>query len=280
MLMGALRDTLILMRGGGDLATGVAVRLVRAGFPLIITELAQPLVVRRTVALATAVPAGEVTVEGVTASRVDSAATAAERAGTGIVPVLVDPDGVAIEVCRPAVVVDARMAKRNVDTRRDDAPLVVALGPGFTAGVDCDAVVETNRGHLLGRVYWSGTAEPNTGIPGIVKGYGAERVLRAPVAGTVTTHRHIGDHVDEGELVASVEGEPVRAPFPGVLRGIIADGTPVPAGLKIGDVDPRGVCEHCFTISDKSLAVGGGVLEAVLTWLNETRNTSCVIRNA
>lgn len=262
--------TLILMRGGGDLATGAAVRLVRAGFPLVVTELAQPLVVRRTVALAAAVLEAEITVEGVQARRTESVAGARDLTRRGIVPVLVDPEGTSIRLCRPTVVVDARMAKRNIDTRRDDAPLVVALGPGFTAGEDCDAVVETNRGHFLGRVYWDGAAEPNTGTPGIVKGYGAERVLRAPVAGAVRTRRSIGDAVEEGQIVATVAGEPVRAPFPGVLRGIVAPGTEVPAGLKIGDVDPRGNREHCFTVSDKSLAVGGGVLEAVLTWLNES----------
>lgn len=264
------RDTLILMRGGGDLATGAAVRCVRAGFPLVITELPQPLVVRRTVALASAVLDGEITVEGVRAARVESVEVARELAGAGTVPVIVDPDGTSIAALTPAVVIDARMAKRNIDTAIDDAPLVIALGPGFTAGTDCDAVIETNRGHFLGRVYWEGAAEPNTGTPGIVEGYGAERVLRAPVAGTVVPFRDIGDMLEQDELVASVDDRAVRAPFPGVLRGIVAEGTKVPAGLKIGDVDPRGDREHCFTVSDKSLAIGGGVLEALLTWKNRS----------
>lgn len=264
------RDTLILMRGGGDLATGVAARLVRAGFPLGITELAQPLVVRRTVALASAVLNGHATVEDMRAELVDSPARARTVALTGAVPVLVDPAGQSIETLKPAVVVDARMAKRNIDTNIDDAPLVIALGPGFTAGTDCDAVIETNRGHFLGRVYWSGSAEANTGTPGIVEGHGAERVLRAPVAGVVVPHREIGETLEKDEIVAMVNGEPVRAPFPGVLRGIVAGGTAVPAALKIGDVDPRGNREHCFTISDKSLAIGGGVLEAVLAWKNRS----------
>lgn len=262
-------NTLIVLRGGGDLATGAAVRLARTGFPVIITELAQPLVVRRTVALASAVRNGEITVEGVQARLVDTPARAREMAGTGVVPVIVDPAGETIGALEPAVVIDARMAKHNIDTSVDDAPFVVALGPGFTASEDCDAVVETNRGHFLGRVYWRGSAEPNTGTPGIVKGYGAERVLRASVAGAVEPQHEIGDMLEQGEIVATVSGEPVYAPFPGVLRGVVAAGTEVPAGLKIGDVDPRGVREHCFTISDKSLAIGGGVLEAVLTWMNE-----------
>lgn len=263
------RDVVVVLRGGGDLATGVALRLKRAGFPLVVLELPLPLVVRRTVALASAVHEGRVEVEGVQGVLV----TTPEEARAWLwneqtVPVLVDPGGETLSAFRPTVLVDARMAKRNIDTRIDQAPLVIALGPGFEAGRDCHAVVETNRGHFLGRVYWQGSAEPNTGTPGVVAGYGAERVLRAPVAGVVRVLAAIGDRVAAGQVVAEVNGVPVRAPFPGVVRGLIADGTPVPAGLKIGDIDPRGRREHCFTVSDKALAVGGGVLEAVLTWLN------------
>ncbi len=262
-------DVVILMRGGGDLATGVALRLKRAGFPLAVLELPRPLVVRRAVALASAVHQGSIEVEGVRgvlASSVEAARALLWDDHT--VPVLVDPTGETLSAFAPTVLVDARMAKRNIDTRMDQAPLVVALGPGFEAGRDCHAVVETNRGHWLGRVYWQGSAEPDTGTPGVVAGHGAERVLRAPVAGTVRALAEIGQQVDAGQVVAEVEGVPVRAPFPGVVRGLIADGTQVPAGLKIGDIDPRGKREHCFTVSDKALAVGGGVLEAVLTWLN------------
>lgn len=267
-------DTLVLLRGGGDLATGAVARLVRAGFPVVVLELPRPLVVRRTVAVATAVLQGEITVEDLHARRVDSAATAVRLAREGVVPVLVDPEGTTLPHLRPTVLVDARMAKRNLGTHPTDAPLVVALGPGFTAGEDCHAVVETARGHFLGRVYWQGQALPDTGTPGLVQGYGRERVLRAPVAGTVQALVEIGDMVQAGQALALVDGEAVHAPFPGVVRGLIADGTPVPAGLKIGDIDPRGVREHCFTISDKALAVGGGVLEAVLTWLNKRRTAT------
>lgn len=261
-------ETLVVLRGGGDLATGAVARLTRAGFPVVVLELPRPLVVRRTVAVATAVLEGRITVEDIQAEWVVDVATALRLAREGRVPVLVDPEGETLPHLRPSVLVDARMAKRNLGTRRDDAPLVVALGPGFTAGEDCDAVVETARGHFLGRVYWHGAALPDTGTPGLVHGYGRERVLRAPRAGVVQALVAIGAMVHEGQVLALVDGEPVQAPFDGVVRGLIADGTPVPAGLKIGDVDPRGVREHCFTISDKSLAVGGGVLEAVLTWLN------------
>jgi xanthine dehydrogenase accessory factor len=259
----------ILLRGGGDLATGVAFRLHKAGFPVVVLELARPLVVRRRVALATAVFEGEVEIEGMIgrlASAVDEALVLAE---SGVVPVLVSaelPEGFA---GKSAVLVDARMAKRNIDTQMNQAGLVVALGPGFEAGVDCDAVIETMRGHSLGRVIWEGRALPDTGTPGIVAGKVAERVLRAPVAGVVEWQVEIGDVVGKGQCLGSVVGEAVIAPFAGVLRGLIASGTAVPQGLKIGDLDARADVSACFTISDKALAIGGGVLEAVLSWLND-----------
>jgi xanthine dehydrogenase accessory factor len=260
----------ILLRGGGDLATGVAYRLHHAGFPVIVTELPQPLVVRRRVALATAVLEGESTVETLRAIRVDMPAEAWTLAATGIIPVLVAAEIPAewTDDHRPAAVVDARMAKRNIDTTIDQAPLVIALGPGFTAGVDCHAVIETNRGHRLGRVIWRGAAEPNTGTPGIVAGKGRERVLRAPVAGIVSWRVDIGNRVSEGEVIGHVGGRGLIAPFDGVARGLITPGTTVPSGLKIGDVDPRDDASAAFTISEKALAIGGGVLEAVLIHLN------------
>jgi probable selenium-dependent hydroxylase accessory protein YqeC len=278
---------LVVVRGGGDLATGIIYRLHQAGFPLVVLELAQPLVVRRRVAVATAVLEGHVVVENLTARRVETFAEAVEVAYTGAIPVLVAPDlpGAGTEAAargRPAsqgspgraagpaipILVDARMAKRNIDTAIDQAQLVVGLGPGFTAGVDCHAVVETMRGHRLGRVIWEGSALPNTGTPGIVQGKGAERVIRAPAAGSVRWQREIGDQVQPGDLLGEVAAVPILAPFAGVLRGLIAPGTAVRAGLKIGDLDPRADVSACFTISDKALAIGGGVLESVLTYLN------------
>lgn len=255
----------VLVRGGGDLASGVIYRLTKAGFPVYVTELARPLAIRLTISFAAAVYEGEITIEGIRARRVDDVAQAREALAQGIVPVLVDEAGTVLAALRPAVVVDARMAKRNLGTTRDDAPLVIALGPGFEAGVDCHAVIETNRGHYLGRVIWRGAAEPDTGQPGSVQGHVADRVLRAPVDGLVMPHVRIGDRVQQGDLVASVNGEPVLAPFDGVLRGLIHPSAPVQRGLKIGDVDPRGNRDHCFTLSEKSLAIGGGVLEAVLS---------------
>lgn len=252
-----------MLRGGGDLATGTAWKLTRAGWPVVVLELPRPLTVRRTVALSTAVTEGEAVVQGMKGVRAGSPDEAVATARTGAVAVLVEPE---LPPVGADVVVDARMAKRNLGTAIDDADLVVALGPGFTAGVDCHAVVETMRGHDLGRVIWSGPAAADTGTPGPVGGRSAERVLRAPAAGTVAWDAAIGDRVAEGQRLATVAGAAVAAPFDGVLRGAIASGAEVRTGLKIGDVDPRPDPAACHRISDKALAVGGGVLEAVLAW--------------
>jgi xanthine dehydrogenase accessory factor len=262
----SITDGFVLIRGGGDLASGVAARLYRSGFQVIMTELPQPLMVRRAVCFGEAVYAGEVCVEGIYARLAPDAARAMELAGQETIALLVDP----VARCRgelsPRVVVDGIMAKRSTGTRREDAPLVIALGPGFTAGDDCHAVIETNRGHWLGRVIWQGPAQADTGVPAEAGGRGDERVLRAPAAGILHGHAAIGDRLAAGDLIATVGEEPVRAPFPGVLRGLIHDGLAVTPGLKIGDLDARAAVEHCFTISDKSLAVAGGVLEAILSF--------------
>lgn len=260
--------TLILLKGAGDLGTGVAWRLHRAGFPVVVTELAQPLVVRRTVAFASAVYDGAITVEGVTAQRAESFAHARDLLAQKIIPALIDPDTRAREFFAPRVLIDAVMAKRNTGAQITDAPFVLALGPGFTPGVDCHAVIETKRGHNLGRVWWNRPAEANTNTPGEIGGKGADRVLRAPVAGVVQKRLEIGDWVARGQVIAQVDDADVVAPFDGLLRGLVHDGLRVPAGIKIGDVDPRAERDACFTISDKALAIGGGALEAVLTWMN------------
>jgi xanthine dehydrogenase accessory factor len=266
--MVSISDILILIKGAGDLGTGVACRLHKAGFPVVMTELAQPLVVRRTVAFASAVVDNEITVEGITARRAESFGDVRRLLDAGIIPLLIDPETHAREFLKPAVLIDAVMAKRNIGTRIDDAPLVIALGPGFTPSVDCHVVIETNRGHNLGRVLWSHAAEPNTGVPGEIGGKGAERVLRASAEGRVTSDTQIGDSVRQGQLIAHIGDSEVRAPFDGVLRGLVHDGLSVKPGMKIGDVDPRARREHCFTISDKALAIGGGALEAILFWMN------------
>jgi xanthine dehydrogenase accessory factor len=273
----------IFLRGGGDLASGVAYRLHKAGFPIVVLELPQPLVVRRRVALAAAVLEGEVDIEGLHARLVVTLAEAWPMVQSGEIPVLVSPElpssPLIIPDGRPnqtqgaltpsPILIDARMAKYNIDTDLDQAALVIALGPGFTAGVDCHAVVETKRGHYLGRVIWDGSAFPNTGRPGTVAGKSRERVLRAPLSGAVMWELAIGNRVEEGQLIGSVAGKPIVAPFDGVIRGLIAPGLIIPAGTKIGDVDPRAGVDACFTISDKALSIGGGVLEAILTWIND-----------
>ena len=255
---------LILIRGGGDLASGVAVRLHHSGFDVVITELAQPLVVRRTVSFAEAVPEGRVEVEGITGELVDSPENARETIKTGNIPVLIDPELSCLKFLRPDVVVDARMRKKSPETGKDLATLVIGLGPGFTAGENCHAAIETNRGHNLGRVLWAGTPQPDTGIPGTVMGYSQERILRAPVDGELVSGAKIGDKVKNGTIVALVGGHSVLARFDGILRGMIRPGSAVKRGMKIGDIDPRGDPNMVFLVSDKSRAIGGAVLEAIL----------------
>jgi xanthine dehydrogenase accessory factor len=258
-----LADVLVVLRGGGDLATGAAWRLKRAGFAVVVCELDAPLTVRRSVSFSTAVSTGSVIIEGIGAVCVPLAG-AAVLARSDVVPVVISAG---LPALGADVVIDARMAKHLLDTTINDAPLVVALGPGFTAGRDCHAVIETMRGPRLGRVLWTGTAAPNTGTPGVIGGRGAERVLRAPAAGTISWRARIGDVVVADAVLGAVDGAEVRAPFAGLVRGLVADQTAVPAGLKIGDVDPRADTDW-QQISDKALAIGGGVLEAVLTWLH------------
>lgn len=266
-------DHLVVLRGGGDLATGVALRLHRAGFPLVVLELDQPLAIRRTVALASAVFEGRVVVEGMEAVRVDSPGEAETLASSEMVPVLA-ASTLPEFPSPPAVVVDARVAKRNLDTTIDQAPLVVALGPGFEAGIDCHAVVETKRGHRLGRVVWEGSAAPDTGVPGRVGGSDTDRVVRAPTGGVVAWKVEIADRIEKDHEMGRVEDTPVTAPIAGVVRGLIAPGRRVAPGLKIADIDPRGDASACFEVSDKARLVGGGVLEAVLVWLNLFRQTN------
>lgn len=255
---------LILIRGAGDIASGIALRLHRAGFSVIMTDIEKPTAIRRTVAFSDAVVHGETRVEEITARRAETPEQAMEILEKGMIPVLPDPEGVSIAMLQPDAVVDAILAKRNLGTRMTDAPIVVGIGPGFTAGEDCHAVVETMRGHTLGRVYYEGSALPNTGIPGLIGGFSGERVLRAPASGVFHPLVEIGAQVQEGQVAATVEGVPMVCTLTGVLRGILADETVVHKGMKAGDIDPRCKVEHCYTVSDKTLSVGGGVLEAIL----------------
>lgn len=258
----------IIVRGGGDLATGTIHRLWSAGFPVLVLEAEHPAAIRRQVSLCEAVYEGQTTVEGLTAVRIDAPEQAEPVMRDGKVPVLVDPEGTAIVPCHPAVVVDAILAKRNLGTTRDMAPLTVGLGPGFTAGQDVDVVIETRRGHNLGRIIRQGSAYPNTGIPGNIGGYTAERVIHAPQAGVFRNTRRIGDIVQQGEEIARIEtGDgicSIPATITGLLRGLLRDGYPVTKGFKVADIDPRQEeLANCFTISDKARCIAGSVLEVV-----------------
>ncbi|MGH2592066.1 MAG: selenium-dependent molybdenum cofactor biosynthesis protein YqeB, partial [Anaerolineae bacterium] len=243
---------LAVIRGGGDLGTGVALRLHRARLRVAILETTQPTVIRRAVGFASAVYDGSIVVEDTTArlTRIDDDFDPIWDRGE--IPVLVDPDASVLPRLQPDALIDAILAKRNLGTRLSDAPIVVALGPGFTAGVDCHAVVETNRGHNLGRVYYAGSAQADTGVPGTIGGQDSKRALRAPGDGAFQASKKIGERVTKGEVIGRVGAWPVVSDIDGVLRGVLHDGLAVLAGMKVADVDPRRVVEHCFTVSDKA----------------------------
>lgn len=269
MKSGSLKNLTIGIKGAGEIASGIAWRLHRANFhQLFMLECPSPLAVRREVSFCEAVFHNSMTVEGLTALKAESAEeirTAWERQ---LIPVLVDPSWTVIGQVKPDVVIDAIIAKQNLGTGLHEAPLVIALGPGFEAGVDAHAVIETNRGHNLGRVLYSGKTEPDTSVPGDIGGYTVERVLRAPADGFFHPGKVLGENIKAGEIIGDVDGLPVRSQIDGVLRGLIAPGGKVQKGLKIGDIDPRNQAGYCQTISEKARAIGGSVLEAILTAYN------------
>jgi len=256
---------IVLLLGGGDLATGVAARLWRSGFWLVVTEIAQPLAVRRLVSLAEAVYEGEAAVEELRGRRAEDLQAARSILNQGAIPVLVDPTAEIWHELEPSAIVDARMIKSGPYLPLDSAEMTLGLGPGFEAGVHVHAVIETNRGHRLGRVFWEGSAQPDTGVPESVKGQDYERVLRAPIDGVFEPLAELGSLVTEGTRIAEVAGSPLIAAFDGALRGLLHGGIEIEAGSKVGDLDPRRDLSLCSLISDKALAVGGGVLEALLT---------------
>jgi xanthine dehydrogenase accessory factor len=232
------------------------------------TEISQPMAVRRQVSFCEAIYDGEKQVEGIVAKYVQTADEINHTWKQGMIPLLIDPEAKSREALKPHVLVDAIMAKENLGTRITDAPLVIGLGPGFTAGRDVHVIIETQRGHNLARLIWEGEAESDTGIPGKILGYSEERVLRIPVGGIFKTHKEIGEQVNEGEVVASVGGIPVKSRITGVLRGILRDGTRVEEGMKTGDIDPRGKGSYCHSISDKARSIAGGVLKAIVMHFN------------
>ena len=260
---------LIIVRGGGDLATGTIYKLYQCGFQVLILEVKNPSAIRRNVAFSEAVYQGQQTVEDVTCYHAETLEQAKAMLQEGKLVVFVDPKGESITQLKPVAVVDAILAKKNLGTHRGMAPITVALGPGFVAGDDVDAVVETKRGHNLGRVLWEGTAAPNTGVPGIIGGYGKERVIHSPVEGVLRNVCKITDTVQNGQVIAVVEtaqgNVPIHATLDGLLRGLIRDGYSVAKGFKIADIDPRTEeYQNCFTISDKARCIAGGVVEAIL----------------
>lgn len=264
-----LKDLVIVFKGGGEIASAVAWRLFQAHLHrIVMLEVPRPLAVRRRVSFCEALVDGEKTVEGVRAVKVNGSNAVGDAWATGRIAVCVDPDWTLISGMNPDVVVDAIIAKRNLGTHKGEAPLVIGLGPGFTAGEDVHVVIETNRGHNLGRVILSGQAEPNTGVPGAIGGESAKRVLRAPCDGLFRAQRRIGDRVKTGDTVGMVDDMQVKAAIDGMVRGLIADDFQVSRGLKLGDVDPRGRADYCDTLSDKGRAVGGAVLEAILRHYN------------
>jgi xanthine dehydrogenase accessory factor len=277
-------NKLVLIKGAGDLASGIALRLHRCGFQIVMTDIAVPTTVRRTVAFSPAVYLGEAKVEEVTGVRCEGMEEVRQVLRERKVAVVVDPQAKIREVLQPDVVVDAIIAKHNLGTKITDAPIVIGVGPGFTAGVDCHCVVETKRGHYLGRCIWQGSAIPNTGVPGNIGGYTTERIIRAVADGIFVGNVEIGAQVKAGDIVGFCETENGNVPIPalidGVVRGLLQDGVPAQKGLKSGDIDPRCAVEHCFTVSDKATSIGGGVLEAILmlTQKIQVDTDSCNLR--
>lgn len=269
---------IIVVRGAGDIASGVIYRLHQCGFKVMALEIENPTVIRRTVAFASAVKRGGVTVEGLTALRCATKPDILRTFATGKIPICVDPQGLWIKHMKPFAVVDAILAKKNLGTSREMASVVIGVGPGFTAGLDVDVVIETNRGHDLGRVIHCGSAAENTGIPGDVAGHTQERVVRAPSAGVISIIRDIGELVVPGDSLATIGDKFVTSKITGVIRGIIADNSYVFEGMKIGDIDPRGSISHCYTISDKARNISGGVLEAVFHYLSKSQTMSISLK--
>lgn len=254
----------VLIKGAGDLASGIALRLHRCGFRILMTETAVPTTVRRTVAFSPAVYLGECQVEDVTGVRCATLDEAEQAMAAGNIAVMVDEEAHVRDTWKPDVLVDAILAKRNLGTKITDAPTVIGVGPGFNAGEDCHCVVETKRGHYLGRCIWQGSAIPNTGVPGMIGGYALERLIKATGNGVFRGSVTIGAEVKKGDLVGYAGETPIYALIDGIVRGLLQDGVEVTVGMKSGDIDPRCEVQHCDAVSDKASSIGGGVLEGIL----------------
>lgn len=259
---------MIIIKGAGDLATGIAYRLKKSGFDIVMTEINKPTTVRRTVAFSQAIFDNEIIIEGIKGVKVNNINEIYKEINKGNIPIIIDEKAKIIKELKPDVVVDAIIAKKNLGTSIDDAPIVIGVGPGFEAKVDCHLVVETKRGHYLGKVIEEGSAIPNTGVPGNIGGYTKERIIRATGNGKIKPVVKIGDFVKKGDIVAYIDGVEVLAQIDGIVRGMLQEGIEVFEGMKSGDIDPRCEKDHCFTISDKARSIGGGVLEAIMYMKN------------
>ena len=263
---------IILIKGAGDLATGIAYRLKKSGFDIVMTEINKPTTVRRTVAFSQAVFDNEIVIEGIKGVKVNNINEIYEKINEGNIPIIIDENAEIIKELKADVVVDAIISKKNLGTSIEDAPIVIGVGPGFEAKVDCHLVVETKRGHYLGKVIEEGSAIPNTGVPGDIGGYTKERIIRASSNGKINPVVEIGDFVKKGDVVAYIDGVEVLAEIDGIVRGMLQEGIEVFKGMKSGDIDPRCEKDHCFTISDKARSIGGGVLEAIMYMSNNNLN--------
>lgn len=263
---------IVLIKGAGDLATGIAYRLKKSGFDIVMTEIHKPTTVRRTVAFSQAVFDNEIVIEGIKGVKVNNINEIYEEIREGNIPIIIDEKAEIIKELRPDVLVDSIIAKKNLGTSIEDAPIVIGVGPGFEAKVDCHLVVETKRGHYLGKVIEEGSAIPNTGVPGNIGGYTKERIIRASSNGKIKPVVAIGDFIKKGDIVAYIDGIEVLAEIDGIVRGMLQEGIEVFKGMKSGDIDPRCEKDYCFTISDKARSIGGGVLEAIMYMSNNNLN--------
>lgn len=259
----------VLVRSGGDLASAVVQKLYRCGFEVVISELNHPRMVRRTVSFSNAVYEETFEVEGISAKHVKDAKDILDCLDKKFIPVVTDSEENILKVFKPDIFIDATLSKKKVNYTKDFCAIVIGLGPEIVAGYEADIVIETSRGHDLGRLIQEGKAKPNTSIPGFIDGYGRERVLRAPCSGIIQTNKNIGDFVKKDETVMTVDGIPVKAQIDGIIRGLIHPSITVTKGLKLGDVDPRGASDYCYTISDKGRNIAGGVLEAIFILKNQ-----------
>ncbi len=263
---------IVLIKGAGDLATGIAHRLKKSGFDIVMTEIDNPTTVRRTVAFSQAIFDNEIEIEGIKGIKVNNINEIHKEIKKGNIPIIIDKEANIIKELNPKVVVDAIIAKKNLGTSINDAPIVIGVGPGFEAKKDCHLVIETKRGHYLGKVIEEGSAIPNTGVPGDIGGYTKERIIRASSNGKIRPVVKIGDYVKKDEVVAYIDGVEVLAEIDGIVRGMLQEGIEVFKGMKSGDIDPRCEKNHCFTISDKARSIGGGVLEAIMYMNNKNLN--------